>query len=99
MKQASITEAKNQLSALIDRVREGETVWITDRGRPVARLAPVNAQPGPDPGGTLSRLERAGILRKGSLPPPLALIEEPGPRIKAGESIVRALVEERSEGR
>jgi prevent-host-death family protein len=99
MKKASITEAKNQLSALIDRVREGETVWITDRGRPVARLEPVNALPGPDPGGMLSRLERAGIIRKGLMPPPIALIAETGPRIKAGESIVRVLVEERSEGR
>jgi prevent-host-death family protein len=99
MKQASITEAKNRLSALIDRVREGETVWITDRGRPVARLEPVNAQPGNDPAGTLSRLERAGIVRKGLRTPPLALIEQPGPRIAAGESMVRVLIEERSEGR
>ena len=38
MKTATIPEAKNRLSALIDRVRHGETVIITDRGRPVARL-------------------------------------------------------------
>lgn len=99
MKQASITEAKNHLSALIDCVREGETVWITDRGRPVARLEPVNAQPGKDPAGTLSRLERAGIVRKGLMPPPTSLMEQPGPRIKARESIVRLLLEERSEDR
>jgi NAD-dependent dihydropyrimidine dehydrogenase PreA subunit len=37
MRKATITEAKNQLSALIDRVRHGETIVITDRGRPVAR--------------------------------------------------------------
>jgi hypothetical protein len=32
MKKATITEAKNQLSALIDQVRHGETIVITDRG-------------------------------------------------------------------
>src|SRR5262249_13584548 len=30
MKAATITQAKNQLSALIDRVRHGETIVITD---------------------------------------------------------------------
>jgi len=34
----TITEAKNKLSSLLDRVRAGETITIVDRGRPVARL-------------------------------------------------------------
>ena len=38
MKKASITEAKNNLSALIDSVKGGSPVLIVDRGRPVARL-------------------------------------------------------------
>ena len=46
MKTASITEAKNQLSALIDQVRNGDTIVITDRGRPVAQLASLAADPG-----------------------------------------------------
>ena len=37
MKEAGIREARQNLSALIDDVRE---VVITDRGRPVARLVP-----------------------------------------------------------
>ena len=41
MKSTSISEAKNRLSAYIDRVRRGETVVITDRGKPVARLTLV----------------------------------------------------------
>ena len=99
MRKASITEAKNQLSALIDRVREGESVWITDRGRPVARLEPVTSRAAVDPEGLLSRLERGGIVRRGASEPPLALIKSRGPRILRGASIVRAVVEERSEGR
>lgn len=39
MKTASISVAKNRLSAFVDLVRAGETVTITDRGTPVARLS------------------------------------------------------------
>ena len=41
MKRASITEAKNKLSALLDRVKRGEAILITDRDIPVARLVPA----------------------------------------------------------
>ena len=40
MKQAGIREARQNLSALIDEVRKGREVTITDRGKPVARLVP-----------------------------------------------------------
>ena len=40
MKKASITQAKNGLSALLQEVERGETVLITSRGRPIATLAP-----------------------------------------------------------
>ena len=33
-------EAKNMLSALLDRVERGEEIVITRHGRPVARLVP-----------------------------------------------------------
>lgn len=36
----SVAEAKNRLSELIRRVREGERVVITSHGKPVALLAP-----------------------------------------------------------
>jgi prevent-host-death family protein len=35
-------EAKNKLSALLDRVEQGEEITITRHGRPVARLVPAN---------------------------------------------------------
>lgn len=38
-------EAKTHLSALLDRVERGEEILITKHGRPVARLAPVQAAP------------------------------------------------------
>lgn len=33
-------EAKNKLSALLDRVEQGEEIVITRHGKPVARLVP-----------------------------------------------------------
>jgi len=36
-------DAKNKLSALLDKVERGEEIVITRRGRPVARLVPMNA--------------------------------------------------------
>lgn len=37
----SIVEAKNNLSALVDRALAGEEVTITRHGRPVVRLVPA----------------------------------------------------------
>ena len=41
--EVGIRELKNGLSKYIDRVRAGEEVIVTDRGRPVARLSSVDA--------------------------------------------------------
>lgn len=38
-----VHEAKTQLSRLLQEVRAGEDVVITNRGEPVARLVPVTA--------------------------------------------------------
>jgi prevent-host-death family protein len=97
MKTATITEAKNGLSALIDLVRAGESVIITDRGRPVATLEPVLSTA--DPTGRLERLQRAGMIRLAAAAPPLDLIRTPPPRPSTGASAVDALLEERRTGR
>ena len=41
MRKAGIREARQNLTDLLDDVKKGREVVITDRGRPVARLAPV----------------------------------------------------------
>ena len=97
MKKASITEAKNNLSALIDSVKGGSPVLIVDRGRPVARLEPVNARSDDD--GRLARLVREGIVRSARATVPKALFTSKPPRAKKGVSAVRALVEDRRDGR
>jgi prevent-host-death family protein len=97
MKTATITEAKNRLSSLIDRVRGGESILILDRGVPVARLGPVAGFS--DPTGRLRRLERAGLIRVGEAPPPLELLRKPAPAVAPGTSAVEALLADRRDGR
>jgi prevent-host-death family protein len=101
VKKSSITDAKNNLSALIDGLKGGSPVLIVDRGRPVARLEPVAPASG-DAGsdaGRLDRLERDGVLRRGGAALPKTLVSKQPPRPKAGASAVRALIEERRNGR
>jgi len=99
MKRASITEAKNSLSKLIDGVKAGTPVLIMDRGRPVARLEPVTGADADDTG-RLARLIRDGIVRPSRGPGlPKSFFSEPLPRSKPGMSILDALLEERREGR
>jgi prevent-host-death family protein len=99
MKKASITEAKNNLSALIDSVKGGSPVLIVDRGRPVARLEPVTIGSESDHEGRLARLIREGVVRPGRGRLPKMMFPDQPPRLKAGASAVSALIEERRTGR
>lgn len=42
MEELSTVEAQAQLARLIDRARKGQETVITDHGRPVARVSPVD---------------------------------------------------------
>lgn len=100
MRTATITEAKNGLSALLDQVKAGESVLITDRGVPVARIEPVS--PADDSEAWLLRLERKGVIRRGNGMPPEELLrrmrEIERPRMPEGMSLVDAVLEERESG-
>ena len=98
MKKASISEAKNHLSALVDRVKGGASVLIVDRGRPVARLEPVGATSG-DGDERLLGLIRAGVVRPRRATLPKDFFDGPLPKPKRGTSALHALLEERREGR
>jgi prevent-host-death family protein len=56
--EVGIRDLKNGLSSYIDRVRNGEEVIVTDRGRPVARLSSLEAAYD-----HLAELIAAGIVR------------------------------------
>ena len=98
MKKASITEAKNNLSALIDKVKTGSPVLIVDRGRPVARLEPVTGL-GLDDDGRLARLVREGIVRPARARLPKSLFDTRPPRLRKGASGVKVLLDDRRDGR
>lgn len=40
----NLFDAKNRLSALVDQAEDGQEVTITRRGKPVARLVPMEPQ-------------------------------------------------------
>lgn len=61
MRKAGIREARQDLSALIEDVKKGREIVITDRGRPVARLVPpsrLSATALPDLSGFRLRMPR-----------------------------------------
>jgi len=96
MSTASISEAKAKLSALLERVKAGETVTITDRGVPVAQIVPLNGTTEVDWDARLEKLERQGVIRrpKKKLPPGW-LSARPLPQLEG--SVLEALLEERRE--
>jgi len=43
MEAIGVRELRQHASRYLERVRQGETLEVTDRGRPVARLVPVGS--------------------------------------------------------
>jgi prevent-host-death family protein len=71
MTSVGVRELRQRASELLRRVEDGESIEITDRGRPVAMLTPVPEDP-------LARLRASGDLAASDggladLPEPLVL--------------------------
>lgn len=98
MKPVKVSEVKAELSKYLARVKRGEEVVITERGRPVAKLVPI--PPDQDPEMARMRdLERRGVLTIHGTGRVSAAFWEL-PRLEDPEgSVRRALLEEREEGR
>jgi prevent-host-death family protein len=62
MRTIGASDAKTHLSALLKRVSEGETIHITRRGVPIAKLGPVNDGDNASPSDLVRDIRR---LRKG----------------------------------
>ena len=97
MKSTSISHLKASLSRYLSLIKGGEEVIITDRGKPIAKIIPLNR------GGDffperLKELERRGLLRIGS-----GQISErfwETPRVADRKSLARkALQKDRKESR
>lgn len=95
MERTNISNLKNRLSAILKKVRAGETVLVLDRNRPIARIEPVGGAGASDE--RLSRLEAAGLIRRPTRPLPRKMLAEELPRSR--RSVLTALLEDRAEGR
>lgn len=97
MKTVKIAELKNRLSYYLRRVQKGESILVCDRDRVIARIERVNT---PDHlQGTdtewLDRLERRGVIRRGSGAPSAKWIAD---RPAVGADVVAMLLREREHG-
>lgn len=98
MKNAKISELKNNLSRLLAYVRRGGRVRVFDRDRPVADLVPCELPGSGDAGDArLRELELEGILRRGTGRLPEGFLEQRLPKTKV--SVLEALLDERAEAR
>ena len=84
--EVGIRDLKNNLSKYIDRVRSGEEVVVTDRGRPVARLSSLDSSTD-----RLAALVAAGVVRA----PTRTTRRRPRQRIKAKGPVSDLVVEQR----
>jgi prevent-host-death family protein len=94
VKRAGISELKARLSEYIGRVKRGEEVLVTERGKPVARLVPVS--PGAAEDDRIRELVRRGIVRAGKGQLRRAFSKLPVCTVREG-AVLRALEDERQE--
>jgi prevent-host-death family protein len=82
-----IRELKARLSSYVERARDGETIRVTDRGRPVAILGPLPTED------LIEQGIREGWITPGNGEPP----PKRWRRFKATRSIQELLDEDRGE--
>lgn len=88
--EVGIRELRAKLSSYLDRVKAGEDVVVTERGRPVARIS------APDGMDTLARLIAEGRVTPAKRPKtPIDLDKLPRPR----GSVTEILLEQRRTSR
>ena len=95
MKEAKISELKNQLSRYLALVRRGEVVRIVDRNRPVAQIVPIDSVAGRRAVGAeaLAEMERRGLVRRGNGRLDREILDRDPPGKPSG--VLRALLDER----
>jgi antitoxin (DNA-binding transcriptional repressor) of toxin-antitoxin stability system len=96
VKQAKIANLKDNLSRYLEHVRRGGSVLVLDRDRPVARLVPLPHDGAPGATERLSRLERQGLIRRGTGGRSAASAARKPLRLPGG--VLRGLLEERERG-
>lgn len=83
-----VRDLKARLSEHLRRVKAGGTVLVTEHGRPIGRIVPIE----PDVAGRLRVLADAGVvLWNGDRLPPAP----PAPPVRRGGSVADLLIEDR----
>jgi len=87
-------ELKTRLGTYLRRVEHGETLVVTERGRPVAELKPLPRTPADEREAKLDQLVRGGVLSRkhGGTLEPFDPIEA-----KPGVSLSRIIIEDRED--
>lgn len=99
MNKANVSYTRNNLSKILARVREGESILIVDREQPVARLEPVGDVDVP------GSIAKGDLVRRGLVLParvrldPKALSKMPLPATTGKGDVLDALLADREEGR
>lgn len=97
MKIAAISQLKASLSEYLAKVKTGEEVLVTDRGIPIAKIIPLEGD-GLEMSADLLKLERAGLIRKGTGKLPSDFWDLCRPKDREGLAL-KALLKEREEAR
>ncbi|HBR17943.1 MAG: hypothetical protein A3G39_04700 [Deltaproteobacteria bacterium RIFCSPLOWO2_12_FULL_43_16] len=97
MKTAKVSELKASISEYLSKVKAGEEVLVTDRGKPIAKIIPLKRGDIEIPAHLLT-LEKAGLVRIGAGRLPADFWNMPRPKDKKGRAL-NALLREREEGR
>jgi prevent-host-death family protein len=82
--EVGIRELRADLSRFVKRVREGEEILVTDRGRVVARLVPAGET-------RLEKLIAAGLVES----PSRRRVKRPEPPIEAAGTVSDIVLEDR----
>lgn len=89
--QVGVRELRDQLSKYLDRVRHGEQIEVTDRGRPVAMLIPL-----PDDRRALAELIESGAVTPAAHPwQPRELVQVPSGAPNASDALAELRSDER----
>lgn len=86
--QVGVRQLRQNLSVYLRRVKDGETLTVTERGQPVARLTPL-----PERSSGLARLIAEGKV----IPAQGDLLDLPPPSGPVTDDVSRALQEERED--
>jgi prevent-host-death family protein len=97
MKTTPVSELKATLSEQLARVKAGEEVVVTERGRPIAKIVPLSSET-MGLSAHMSELARNGLIRLGTGKISKDIWKFPRPVDKRGQAL-KALLDEREQGR